>query len=243
MKTYLDYSGMAVLAHRGGSLESFENTIESFAYSQSIGCKFIETDVQVSADGIPYIFHDESIKRLLGSDIIFSSLSSSEIDELKLFDNHHIPTLESVLNLFPDLYFQIDLKTDLVAKPALKVIKENNAMHRVCIASFNSERLKQVNSDYPEICLSMGPIEVFKLLLSSFGLYKKEISGDCLQVPMYWYGIKVVTKRFINFIHSKNLKIMVWTINDIKTFEKLINLNVDGIITDKPKSLFKLLKS
>ena len=119
----------------------------------------------------------------------------------------------------------------------------NNAMHRVCIASFNSERLKQVNSDYPEICLSMGPMEVIKLLLSSFGLYKKEISGDCLQVPMYWYGIKVVTKRFINFIHSKNLKIMVWTINDIKTFEKLINLNVDGIITDKPKSLFKLLKS
>ena len=243
MKTYLDYSGMAVLAHRGGSLESFENTIESFTYSQSIGCKFIETDVQVSADGIPYIFHDKSIKRLLGSDIIFSSLSSFEIDELKLFDNHHIPTLESVLNLFPDLYFQIDLKTDLVAKPALKVIKENNATHRVCIASFNSERLKQVNSDYPEICLSMGPMEVIKLLLSSFGLYKKEISGDCLQVPMYWYGIKVVTKRFINFIHSKNLKIMVWTINDIKTFEKLIDLNVDGIITDKPKSLFKLLES
>ncbi len=243
MKTYLDYSGMAVLAHRGGSLESFENTIESFAYSQSIGCKFIETDVQVSVDGIPYIFHDESIKRLLGSDIIFSSLSSSEIDELKLFDNHHIPTLESVLNLFPDLYFQIDLKTDLVAKPALKVIKKNNAMHRVCIASFNSDRLKQVNSDYPEICLSMGPMEVIKLLLSSFGLYKKEISGDCLQVPMYWYGIKVVTKRFINFIHSKNLKIMVWTINDAKTFEKLIDLNVDGIITDKPKSLFKLLES
>ena len=243
MKTYLDYSGMAVLAHRGGSLESLENTIESFAYSQSIGCRFIETDVQVSADGIPYIFHDESIKRLLGSDVIFSSMNSSEIDELKLFDNHHIPTLESVLNLFPDLYFQIDLKTNLVAKPALKVIKENNAMHRVCIASFNSKRLKQVDSDYPEICLSMGPTEVIKLLLSSFGLYKKEISGDCLQVPMYWYGIKVVTKRFINFIHSKNLKIMVWTINDTKTFEKLIDLNVDGIITDKPKSLFKLLKN
>ena len=57
MKSYLNYSGVAVLAHRGGSIESFENTIESFHYSQSLGCKFIETDVQVSSDGIPYIFH------------------------------------------------------------------------------------------------------------------------------------------------------------------------------------------
>ena len=61
MKSYLNYSGLAVLAHRGGSIESLENTIESFHYSISLGCKFIETDVQVSSDGIPYIFHDEGI--------------------------------------------------------------------------------------------------------------------------------------------------------------------------------------
>ena len=66
MKPYLNYSGVAVLAHRGGSIESYENTIESFYYSQSLGCRFIETDVQVSSDGIPYIFHDETLTRLLG---------------------------------------------------------------------------------------------------------------------------------------------------------------------------------
>ena len=61
MKPYLNYSGVAVLAHRGGSIESYENTFESFYYSQSLGCRFIETDVQVSSDGIPYIFHDETL--------------------------------------------------------------------------------------------------------------------------------------------------------------------------------------
>lgn len=243
MKAYLNYSGLAVLAHRGGSIESFENTLASFEYAQSVGCTYIETDVQVSSDGIPYIFHDESLKRITGKDEIFSSLTSHQIDELRIFDDHVIPTLDQTLKAFPNLLFQIDLKTDMVAAPALKVIKQNNAENRVCIASFSSKRLKQVQDNYPEMCLSMGPNEVAKLLLASFGLYRGNIPGDCLQVPMYSHGIKVVTKRFIKYAQSRNLKIMVWTINDEKTLKKLINLNVDGIITDKPKLLHQLLKA
>ena len=241
MKSYLNYSGVAVLAHRGGSFESFENTIESFYYSQSLGCKFIETDVQISSDGIPYIFHDETLTRLLGKNDVFSNLDSSEIEDLRIFESHKIPRLDETLQTFPDMYFQIDVKTDEVAMPALEVIHKCRAEDRVCIASFNSSRLSKVNNKYPEICLSMGPNEVGKMLLSSFGLYKKTIMGDCLQVPMYYYGIKVVTKRFIDFIHSKGLKICVWTINDEKTFRKLIEMKVDGIITDKPKFLYEVL--
>ena len=241
MKPYLNYSGLAVLAHRGGSIESYENTLASFAYAQSIGCKYIETDVQVSLDGIPYIFHDESLERITGIKSIFSSITSSEIDKIRIFKHHPIPKLDTALKEFPELFFQIDLKTDLVAIPALEVIKKNNAEKRVCIASFNSNRLKQVKESYPEMCLSMGPKEVAKLLLASFGLFKGEIPGDCLQVPIYSHGIKVVTKRFIKFVQSKNLKIMVWTINDKKTLKKLINMNVDGIITDTPKLLTELL--
>ena len=243
MKPYLDYQGIAVLAHRGGSIESLENTIESFHYSKSLGCKFIETDVQVSSDGIPYIFHDETLLRLLNRDDVFSSLHSSEIDNLRIFDEHSIPKLETVLRIFPDMKFQIDVKTDEVAMPALKVIQENNAMDRVCIASFNSKRLSLVNNNYPDICISMGPNEVAKMLLSSFGLYKKSILGNCLQIPIYEYGIKLVTKRFVKFIHSKGLKVCVWTINDEKTFKYLIDIGVDGIITDKPKLLFAVLDS
>ena len=84
MKAYLNYLGCAVLAHRGGSLESYENTLQSFEYSRSIGCKYIETDVQVTSDGVPYIFHDESLKRIIGDDILFSQLTAKEIDKIKL---------------------------------------------------------------------------------------------------------------------------------------------------------------
>jgi glycerophosphoryl diester phosphodiesterase len=241
MKTYLQYDGLTVLAHRGGADESFENTLESFDYSKSLGCKFIETDVQVSADGIPYIFHDDDLKRVLNISSRFDSLSSQEIDKLKIFDQYKIPKLEEALNEFPDISFQIDFKTDEVVAPALDVIKKTKSFERICVASFNSERLKRVRSTYPDLCISMGPNEVIKTLISSFGLYKGAIDGDCLQIPIRYYGVRVVTKRFVKYLKSKGLKIMVWTINDVKTFEYLIELKVDGIITDKPKLLFETL--
>ncbi len=241
MHPYLDVQGVAISAHRGGSIEAPENTIESFEYSIELGSSYIETDVQLSSNGIPYIFHDDDLKRLFGKNIIFNSLHSDEIDELKLFDKYKIPTLESTLQKFPDTLFQIDVKTDEVVLPAMEVIKKTNSTDKVCIASFSSKRLKQVHKLYPEICLSMGPFEVMKLLLSSFGLYRNKVPGNCLQIPIYQYGIKLVTKRFINYIHSIGLKIHVWTINDEDTMQKLIDLGVDGIITDRPKALKDLL--
>ena len=238
---YLDVPGVAISAHRGGSIEAPENTIESFEYSIELGSSYIETDVQLSSNGIPYIFHDNDLKRLFGKNIIFNSLHSDEIDELILFDKYKIPTLESTLQKFPDTLFQIDVKTDEVVLPTMEVIKKTNSTDKVCIASFSSKRLKQVHKLYPEICLSMGPFEVMKLLLASFGLYRNKVPGNCLQIPIYQYGIKLVTKRFINYIHSIGLKIHVWTINDEDTMQKLIDLGVDGIITDRPKTLKDLL--
>jgi glycerophosphoryl diester phosphodiesterase len=242
MKSYLNYSGLEVLAHRGGSIESSENTIESFKYSISLGCNYIETDVQLSSDGKPYIFHDEDLNRLAGINKTFNDLHSSEIDEIKLFNEHKIPLLEEVLLKFPETYFQIDVKTDEVALPALKVIYDLEAQDRVCIASFSSERLETVRNKYPDICISMGPKEILKLLLASFGRYRGTVPGDCLQIPIYQYGIKLVTKRFVNFVQSKDLKVIVWTINKPEEMKKLIELEVDGIITDKPKALFDILK-
>jgi len=242
MKRYLDYDGLKVLAHRGGAEESYENTTESFEYSELLGCEFIETDVQVSSDGIPYIFHDDDLKRILNKPVRFDSLSSNEIDDLSIFNSCKIPKLSDTLLRFPNLCFQIDFKTDEVVMPALDVINDMNVFDRVCIASFNSKRLQNVRSLYPDLCISMGPNEVFKTLLASLNLFKGEIPGDCLQIPMSYYGIKIVSKRFVDFVHSRGLKIMIWTINDIKTFKYLMNLGVDGIITDKPKLLFQTIE-
>ena len=239
--SYLNIPGVAISAHRGGSMEAPENTIESFEYSIKIGSSYIETDVQLSSDGIPYIFHDDDLSRLFGKDIFFNSLHSNEISKLMLFDKYKIPTLKEALYKFPNTFFQIDVKTDEVTRPAMKIIKETNSLDRVCIASFSSERLSLVGSLYPEVCLSMGPKEIIKLFLASYGLYKKKIPGNCLQVPVYQYGIKLATKRFVKYAQSVGLKIHFWTINDESKMLKLIDLGVDGIITDRPKTLKDLL--
>ncbi len=113
----------------------------------------------------------------------------------------------------------------------------------MCVASFSSKRLERVRSISPNLCISMGPNEVFKTLLARFKLINGPLKGDCLQVPMKHYGLKIVTKKFVEYLKSKNIKIMVWTINDIETFKYLIQLKVDGIITDRPKLLFETLKN
>ena len=244
MKDYLNYNGLAVMAHRGGSLEAPENTIESFKYAIEIGSDIIETDIQLSSDGVPYIFHDDDLKRIPGIEKDFNDLLASEIDELNIFGDFKIPTLEETLKQFPDTKFQIDFKTDEVVDPAIEIInKFPHIKKNLCVASFSSQRLQKIKSKLSDVTYSMGPHEVLKLLLKSFGIYRGEVGGDCLQIPIYRYGIKIVTKRFVDFCKRENIKISVWTINSIEEMNYLIGLDVDGIITDKPKALINLLAS
>ena len=244
MKDYLNYNGLAVMAHRGGSLEAPENTIESFKYAIEIGSDIIETDIQLSSDGVPYIFHDDDLKRIPGIEKDFNDLLASEIDELNIFGDFKIPTLEETLKQFPDTKFQIDFKTDKVVDPAIEIInKLPHVKKNLCIASFSSQRLQKIKSKLSDVTYSMGPHEVLKLLLKSFGIYRGEVGGDCLQIPIYRYGIKIVTKRFVDFCKRENIKISVWTINSTEEMDYLIDLDVDGIITDKPKALINLLAS
>ncbi|MAD49551.1 MAG: glycerophosphodiester phosphodiesterase [Gammaproteobacteria bacterium] len=244
MKDYLNYNGLAVMAHRGGSLEAPENTIESFKYAIEIGSDIIETDIQLSSDGVPYIFHDDDLKRIPGIEKDFNDLLASEIDELNIFGDFKIPTLEETLKQFPDTKFQIDFKTDEVVDPAIEIInKFPHIKKNLCVASFSSQRLQKIKSKLSDVTYSMGPHEVLKLLLKSFGIYRGEVGGDCLQIPIYRYGIKIVTKRFVDFCKRENIKISVWTINSTEEMDYLIDLDVDGIITDKPKALINLLAS
>ena len=125
--SYLRQPGISISAHRGGSLEAPENTLEAFKYSLDIGCKYIETDVQLSSDGIPYIFHDDDLKRILDQEIAFNSMPSSEIDRLIIFQKYTIPTLEAALLRFPEALFQIDglvgcgSKTTILNKSAIQI--------------------------------------------------------------------------------------------------------------------------
>ena len=243
MKNYLNQPGCSIFAHRGGCLESSENTINAFQYAIELGSHYIETDVQLSKDGKVYIFHDDSLLRIAGIDQKFSDLNSAEIDTIKIFKNESIPTLAEVLETFPDSKFNIDLKTDAVAIPALEILKKHNAEGRICIASFSDKRIELAKSYLPGVCTSMGPNQILRIRLATWKLISPKISSDCVQIPIYKYGIKLATKKLVAFCHAHNLKVHVWTINDADTMNKLIEIGVDGIITDKPRLLKEVLSS
>ena len=93
MHNYLNYKGLAIIPHRGGATEAPENTLASFEYSVNLGAEIIETDVQGSADGIPYLFHDNNLLRITGVNKTFSQCNSEEIDQIKIFKIIAYPNL------------------------------------------------------------------------------------------------------------------------------------------------------
>ena len=242
MHPYLKAKSPSILAHRGGSLETSENTLQGFEYAINLGAEYIETDVQLSKDGIPYIFHDDDLKRICKKNITFNQLNGNEIDLIKIFNGCNIPTLQECLDVFPDTKFNIDLKTDEVVVPALKILSNMKTEDRVCIASFANERLEFTRENYPKFCTSMGPKEILNLKLSSLGISSPKVSGNCVQIPIYKYAIKLVTNRLIRLSHKLGLKVHVWTINDPNIMQKLIDMDIDGIITDKPKLLREIIQ-
>ena len=228
--------------HRGGDEEKTENTLEAFQYSSDLGFVFMETDVQSTLDGKVVIFHDETLERVAGINKKVSQLTFQEIKKIDLINGGKIPSLEETLASFPNLRFNIDIKVDSAVKETLKIIKQNNAFDRVCLAAFSTKRLNLIRRlAGPELCSSMGQAEIVRLLLNSFGLKLRISSGLCAQVPVSQFGITIVSNRFVKKVHALNKLIHVWTIDEKEEMFRLIDLGVDGLMTDKPTVLKKAM--
>ena len=155
----------------------------------------------------------------------------------RLPKNESIPTLDELLEELPDSFFNMDLKVPNMEEKVLKKIKSHNALDRICIGSFNSNTIRKINILEPKIITSMGLTQV--ILYKFFNIKN---NSKLIQVPISWNGIKVVTKKFINKLHNDQLKIHVWTINRETEMQRLIDMGVDGIMTDNAIGLMKIMK-
>ncbi len=228
--------------HRGGDEEKTENTLEAFQYSADLGFVFMETDVQSTLDGKVVIFHDETLERVAGINKKVSQLTFQEIKKIDLINGGKIPSLEETLSSFPNLRFNIDIKVDCAVEETITIVKNHHALNRVCLAAFSTNRLNRIRHlTGSDLCSSMGQAEVVKLLLSSYGLNFKASPGFCAQVPVSQFGIPIVTKKFIKKVHDLNKLIHVWTIDETEEMYRLIDLGVDGLMTDKPTVLKEAL--
>ena len=226
------------LSHRGNSKKFIENSFEAFNSVVQMGYKYIETDLRMTLDKEVIAFHDPDLKRLFNLDLQVKDLTFNEIANLFKEKNCSLLTLEDVLKEFPKIYFNIDLKVEEVIQDSIKVVADFNAFDRVCFASFHSNRTRKVLRYNQNAIVSMGMKDVALFKFLKFNNKNIKI----IQIPLKWKGIKILTKNFIQKAHKNKLLVHVWTINDRKTINNLIDLGVNGIITDEPEILMETMK-
>ena len=233
----------AGFVHRGGAEETIENTLDAFKYSAGLGFVYMETDVQATSDGEIVVFHDSDLKRMAGVNKKIEDLSFQEVKQIKLMGKTNIPSLNEVLYNFKDLRFNVDIKTELAVEQTVKIVSSHKAFDRVCLASFSSKRLNRIRKIAgSRCCTSMGSSEIVFERINSLGLSFKKSLGKCAQVPITQWGIPLVTPKFIKYVQEQNKFIHVWTIDKEDEMKRLISLGVDGIMTDRPKVLKKVLE-
>jgi glycerophosphoryl diester phosphodiesterase len=241
---FLDWDGPIPFAHRGGASEAPENTMPAFQYAVDLGFHYIETDVQVTADGVLTAFHDNDLQRTCGRSGRISDLPWSDVQTAMVDGRAPIPLLEDLLGTWPDLRVNIDCKTDGTVDALVASLRRTKSLHRVCVGAFSDRRLGRLRAALgPDLCTSLGPLGVARLRFGrphdgrSHDGRSHEIAGKAAQVPVKQGPLTVVDESFVLKAHERGIHIHVWTIDDPVEMRRLLDLGVDGIMTDRPAVL------
>ena len=249
-----------VMAHRGGGGLWPENTLYAFERATEIGADVIETEIQSTADDNLVFIHDETIDRTTNGT---GSVNSFTLRELKKLDaGYHwtadggrtfpfrgkgitLPTLEEVFTALPSTRINIDLKqiSPPLASKLCGLLHSFDRVEKVMVASFGTKALRDFRQVCSGVATSASQREVTLFFLMNLIFLGAAYGPPChaLQIPEYSSGMHVLTKRFLRTAHSHNLKVHVWTVNEVEDMKRLLNLGVDGIITDYPDRLISVL--
>jgi glycerophosphoryl diester phosphodiesterase len=255
-----------VIAHRGGAGLGPENTLYAFTRARELGVDVLEMDAQVTADGVLVVMHDSTLDRTTDGSGPINKLTLAQLKKLDAAFRWSpdggrsfplrgrgivVPTLQDVFNAFPEMRFNIEPKQaePSLVKPLCRMIREGGAQKRVMVGSFSAQVLEEFRAACPEVATSASPAEVNALLATSAAnsdglhLLRGIPSLQALQVPEHMLGRKVLTRELIESAHALDLQVHAWTINDEESMKRLIELGVDGIITDYPDRLMALLRA
>jgi glycerophosphoryl diester phosphodiesterase len=241
-RPYLDHPGVLAFAHRGGALDAPENTMAAFAQAIAQGYRYLETDVHATADGVAVAFHDDTLDRVADRPGNISTLGWSDVRAARV-GGEPIPGLDELLGAWPQARINLDPKTDAAAALLDDAIRRHDAWDRVCIGSFSGSRLAALRRRLgPRLTTSMGPLEVARLKLASLGVPTGGFAAACAQIPVREHGITLVTPALVAAAHARGLQVHVWTIDEEAEMERLIDLGVDGLMTDRPLVLKRVLE-
>ncbi len=237
-------------AHRGGAhhpeLAGLENTQKAFEHAVRLGYRYLETDVHLTADGVLLAFHDNALDRVTDRTGAIAATSYADLADALIGGREPIPRMADLLEHFPRTCFNIDLKSDL-AVPALADLVERTGSHdRVCVGSFSERRLRRFRRLVSRpVATSYGPVGV---ALSRYGprvLAERVLAGggNALQVPHRRGTTEIVTAGFVERAHASGRPVHVWTIDEAAEMHDLLDVGVDGLMTDRTDVLRDVLRS
>ena len=260
-RPYLHLPGPWLVAHRGGSLLAAENTLAAFDRAAALGADAIETDVRRTADGVVVTFHDEDTARLTG---VPGTIEGRTFAELQALDpgatftadggrtfplrggGLRVPALADVLSRYPSMRFVVDAKPDepALAEALAAVIRAARAEERVCVGSFHDAQAERLGALVPE-CARYLPEQAATCHVMSA---KTGADGagcprgyDLADLPHRIQDLVVVDAPVVAYFHARGLPVHVWTVDDEAAMRELLALGVDGIVTDRPDVLARVL--
>lgn len=251
---YLDQAlehprGVLAVAHRGGAyhpdLEGLENTLTAFRHAVDLGYTYLETDVHATRDGVLFAFHDALLDRVTEQRGAVAGLTSAEVAAVTVGGREQIPTMASLLEEFPSARFNIDLKSDAAVEPLAGLVVAAGAETRVCVGSFSQKRIRRFRSLVgAEVAVSAGPTEVARVRLAPHAAVSRLLlarHAPVLQVPVRRNGVTVLTPGLVRRAHALGMHVHVWTVDEPREMHDLLDLGVDGLMTDRTDLLRDVL--
>ena len=250
---FLDAPGPLAFAHRGGAEEAPENTLPAFAAAVRLGFRYLETDVHLTRDRVLMAFHDPRLDRVTDRAGAIAELGVAEVEAA---DAGHawspdggrtfpfrdtgvrLPRLEALLDRFPDARVNIDPKADASVDALAELVDARGDWDRLCFGAFSDRRLARIRAlSRGRACTSMGPLAVAVGRIAGWSGVVPRQGADCIQVPVRQGPVPLVTAGWVRAAHRAGLRVHVWTIDAERTMHDLLDLGVDGLMTDRPSAL------
>jgi glycerophosphoryl diester phosphodiesterase len=240
------------LAHRGFAPDGAENSMAAFRAAVALGYRYLETDVHTTADGALLLFHDDTLDRVTDGNGRIAQLPAAEVAQAKIAGTEPIPRLAELVAEFPDVRLNLDIKDWNSVDTLAAAIEEYHLHDRVLVASFSDRRRRAVLRRLSRPAASsagmvsnalfvlLGPLLPAPLLRRATGRALRGVQA--LQVPVRYGPVQVVTAGFVRRAHRQGLHVHVWTINDCDEMRRLLDLGVDGIVTDRADLLKTVLQ-
>jgi glycerophosphoryl diester phosphodiesterase len=250
----VEAGAVVAMAHRGGAqhpeLLGLENTHKAFQTAVGLGYRYLETDVHATRDGVVLAFHDELLDRVTDRTGRIRDHTYEEMTGALIGGQEAIPRLADLLEEFPDTRFNVDLKSPTAVEPMVELIARTGAQARVCVGSFEERVLRRFRrrmaaASAVPVATSCGIVASAVLKFAPAGRHLLRGLGDsgaAFQVPLVLRGrVPIVDRRFVEHAHASGRHVHVWTVDERAEMEHLLDLGVDGLITDRTDVLREVL--